>query len=102
MTVHRQMGYKFDIFKAAEDPNTPTKTLTEISTDVYWGIRLRVAENQNTSTDVLIKLAEDGDKHVRRAALNNPNCPAAVKLWLSSKGFAGMPLAEFVEKVNND
>lgn len=75
--------------------------LEKLSRDPDNYVRYLVAQNFHTPTYVLIKLAEDGQKYTRWAVTKHPHCPPAVKLWLNSDGYAGMSLAEFLEKVDN-
>jgi len=84
----------------AKDPSTSPEVLDKLAKDNDGYTRWCVAQNTNAPAEALAKLAED--KCLREAAIENPNCPAAVHLWLKMGGFAGMTLAEFVEKVNNE
>jgi len=87
--------------------NTPVNILIERADDIDIDVRVGVAWNINTPVTALIKLVDDvdvaplDDLLVRNGVLKNPNCPEAVKIWFRMGGFAGMTLAEFVEKVNN-
>jgi len=89
-------------YDEAKDPHTPAKTLFKLATNKGWIIRRCVSQNQNTPAQALIKLAEDDYEDIRFWAIKHPNCPAAVKLWVENGGYAGMPLAEFIEKVGYD
>jgi hypothetical protein len=89
--------------RVARNPHTPAKALVKLAEDEEMSVRYYVARNPHTPAKALVKLAEDKDnQNTRVYAADNPNCPKAVHLWLKIGGFAGMTLAEFVDKVNND
>jgi len=58
---------------AAENPNTPTKTLELLATDKEYWIRSRVALHPNASPKILQKLATDKAYLVRQYVAQNPN-----------------------------
>lgn len=121
------MVKKADARGLAKDENTPCYILAELAQDDDEYIRYLVAlnhnatleifnilikdesenvrwaitQNQSTPIEILVKLAEDTSEYVLVSLVDNPKLPAAVKLWLDRGGYAGMTLAEFVEKVDN-
>jgi len=60
---------------AAQNPNTPTKTLELLASDEYSYVRYWVAQNPNTPTKTLEQLATDKDSYVRSWVARNPNTP---------------------------
>ena len=58
---------------AAENPNTPTKTLELLATDKGRYVRQCVARNPNASPKILQKLATDKAYLVRHYVAQNPN-----------------------------
>ena len=58
---------------AAQNPNTPTKTLELLATDEAWGVRYWVAQNPNTPTKTLELLASDEYSYVRYCVAQHPN-----------------------------
>jgi hypothetical protein len=86
-------------YDEAKDPHTPAEVLTKLATNTGWNIRRCVSQNPNTPAQALIILAEDDCEDIRFWVNKHPNCPAAVRLWFKMEGFAGLTLAEFVEKV---
>ena len=51
---------KSEKWRVANDPDTPSETLDELSVDQDWMIRSAVAKNRNTPKETLKK---DGRKH---------------------------------------
>jgi len=66
------MNYEQKI-NAAQNPNTPTKTLELLATDKDFYVRCYVAQNPNTPTKTLELLATDKDFYVRCRVAQHPN-----------------------------
>jgi 3-methyladenine DNA glycosylase AlkC len=58
---------------AAQDLNTPIKTLELLATDKDSDVRYCVANNPNTPIKTLELLATDEDDYVRHSVAQNPN-----------------------------
>jgi Leucine rich repeat variant len=58
---------------AAKHPNTPEKTLLDLSVDEDWRTRQSVAQNPSSSASVLEKMLEDTDHDVRTATAAHQN-----------------------------
>jgi hypothetical protein len=58
---------------AAKHPNTPEKTLLDLSVDEDWRTRQSVAQNPSSSAAVLEKMLEDTDHDVRTAIAAHQN-----------------------------
>jgi Leucine rich repeat variant len=58
---------------AAKHPNTPEKTLLDLSVDEDWRTRQSVAQNSSSSASVLEKMLEDTDHDVRTAIAAHQN-----------------------------
>jgi hypothetical protein len=61
---------------AAKHPNTPEKTLLDLSVDEDWRTRQSVAQNPSSSASVLKKMLEDTDHDVRTAIAAHSNSNA--------------------------
>ena len=70
---------------AAENPNTPTKTLELLaSDDEHYYVRAGVALNPNTPVKILQQLATDISSIVRACAAENPNIPLEILQQLAT------------------
>jgi hypothetical protein len=58
---------------AAQNPNTPIKTLELLASDEDFYVRARVSGNPNASPKILQKLATDKAYSVRYYVAQNPN-----------------------------
>jgi hypothetical protein len=58
---------------AAENPNTPIKSLELLASDEDSHVRYWVAQNPNTPIKSLELLATDEDSYVRACVAQNPN-----------------------------
>jgi 3-methyladenine DNA glycosylase AlkC len=58
---------------AAENPNTPTKSLELLASDEDFYVRAWVARNPNTTPKILQKLATDKAYLVRQYVAQHPN-----------------------------
>ncbi len=66
----------------AMHPNTPVETLTILSDDVRFEVRLRAAKNIHTPMKTLLKLAGDSDMYIKAAVASNPNATAEILMVL--------------------
>jgi len=93
-------------WSVASNPSTPIEVLDGFADETSVIVLSRLVQNPSITADILIKLAQKHNYQVRQFAAKHPNCPAVVKLWLESGdlllGYAGMSLAEFIEKVGNE
>jgi sulfur relay (sulfurtransferase) DsrC/TusE family protein len=88
------------------NPNIPVHILNTHAEEVNEGQYYYIATNIAAPVSVLIKLIENSDEFINDESIKfwvtqNPNCPEAVKIWVNNGGFADLPLAEFLEKVDN-
>jgi len=91
---------RWDIrYYVAWNPNTSVETLDKLYNDEIWEIQYRVASHPNALAKTLTKLAESPSKSIRLVVAEHPNCPTLIRLWLADDGYAGLSLAEFLEKV---
>ena len=69
---------------AAQDPNTPTKTLEQLATDENRSIRGDVALNPNTPIKTLELLATDEDYWIKKGVAENPITPKEILQQLAT------------------
>lgn len=97
----------FAKYSVAWNPNTSTEILLKLVDSDNIGVQQAVAQHPNSSVEVLTKLVSavvsrptnNLNLNCQYELNNNPNCPESIKIWVKNKGFAGIPLAEFMEKV---
>ncbi len=68
----------------AENEQTSSEELTQLSESKDEDVREAVASNTNCPTSVMEKLAQDEEYSVRRGVVRNPNCPTSVLEKLAS------------------
>jgi len=76
-----------DIFKLAENPNTPPEILERLANDGDYYVRCSVAYNPNTLPEILARMANDGDWDVLWRVARNPNTPQYIKDYLKIRQF---------------
>jgi len=62
----------------ASNPNCPTSVMEKLAQDEEYSVRRGVVRNPNCPTSVMEKLAQDEDWSVRDEVPSNPNCPTSV------------------------
>jgi hypothetical protein len=87
-------------YKVAINPSTPIDIIIELAADPDWNVNYGIVFNPNTPAEILVRLAEHKDIYIRDAVVAHQNTPEVVRFWLKS-GYAGLSLAEFLNKVND-
>ena len=86
----------------ASNESATVEILDKLAEDTDMCIKFQVAINPNTSGETLTKLADNEDLSLKKIVAANTSCPELVRLWINNGGFAGLTLAEFIEKMSNE
>jgi hypothetical protein len=82
----------------AKNSSAPPDVLMRLAKDRHPDVRYCVAKNRSTPRKALVVLVADTDSRICEAAVENPSCPYAAKLWFEG-GYAGMSSRDFVKAV---